>query len=1254
MRETHSGQKIDREKPSRQGNTREKPESSEVPVKPLFGASLTRDSVKEGEKLARKPEKMVNTPLLDLLNMNKTDIPTEVVISRTRRDSETDSLYELRQQFATHVNATLDAQRHQTEELTGDAEVSEPSEKLKNLMVIDGPVQEEERNQTDRSVMPTPAVELEFPSGEVVALLDSQAGRTYVRKWVAEKYGNPISGPEVVARMADGRVINVNGYCELHAKISGLEVRIMAAVLDQLTTDVLLGHDFLVEQGASWDYSAGTIHLGNDQRKTISWRRPQKTEENTLKPVDLTEVELPVGYIGEQLRNVLTQYPTVFSGQVGRTRIVEHEIRLNDPKPVALNPYPYTKDKRAKINDTVKEMEEQGFVEPSISPWAAPVVLATKKDGTHRFCVDYRRLNLQTEPDAYPMPNLHELIRTMGGAEVFSTLDLKSGYWQVSLSPEARPLTAFRTDNGLYQFRVMPFGLRNSPATFCRLVDEVFRGYVGQFVRVYLDDIVVFSKTNKDHLYHLHKVLERLAKFGLTCQPKKCKFGTRNINFLGHMIDGQGIDTEIGKLDIISRFPTPKRLKELQRFLGVCGWYSQFVNRYTELTTPLTNLLAKGVKWHWTNLEQDSFERVKLALVSAPKLSPPDYSKPFCLQTDASEVGVGAILYQRGTQPHEKRIISHVSKKLNSAQTRYSAVERECLAIIFAVDKFRPYLEARKFELLTDSAALKWLQTARDNNSKLTRWALTLGTYTFDIKHVPGTQNEAADALSRNPADGPTVDEEQLENNLIEPPLGDKPATHKDELFKISGHDFTDHLTLQEITEWQRNDPDIQNLIQMTKQDTREQPFRLEKDLVYRITPRDEGDDIIAIVIPANKQERILWRYHDHETASHPGWKETWRAIQNRFYWKGMREMVLQYVRECRVCACTKPLNRKPEDAISTRVPRQPWEVLSIDLMGPYPRSARGKTFILVVTDCFSRWVEAFPIGTATTRVIIDALEREVFPRFGFPRVLLSDNGPQFVSKAMKQALNHWGTEGWTTPVYHPRANPVERRNQELKKGLRAQLRDKPHRLWDTCLPSLLFAIRNRKNSKTGYTPSQLVLGREAKAPGDWILLGSRIELPVEAELRRKRARVVIGTPNDKQVGKTLDRFSIGDWVYYRSHPLSNAAKGFHAGFASKWIGPVRLGSSLGNGVFFTETKPVIKVHCSALKPAYVTNYPTLISDVATPSETGTRRRRPKRQALSPSSDNRQIRSPPDGGVDKGSPGRHRGPAGGHPPDERI
>jgi hypothetical protein len=615
----------------------------------------------------------------------------------------------------------------------------------------------------------------------------------------------------------------------------------------------------------------------------------------------------------------------------------------------------------------------------------------------------------------------------------------------------------------------------------------------------------------------------------------------------------------------------------------------------TDIIAPLTNLLQQGNRWKWTGTEQRAFEQIKTALYTSPKLSPPDFSAPFCLQTDASEIGAGAILFQRGDSPADKRIVSYASKKFSDTQKRYSAVERECLAIIWATDKFRPYLESRRFELFTDNSALTWLHRAKDKNSKLTRWSLQLSNLDFNTTHVPGKLNEAPDLLSRDPTPGESVNEDALEEKLVGAPMTPyttgRPKT--DNLFStFAHHDNDTPPSVTTFATWQSEDPLTNAVIQNITSDTparntRSSNTRTDSYVFSNGLLRVNVGDNQLVVIPKSKAQHIIWRYHDSVFANHPGWKETYRAVRQRFYWKGQKNDVRQYVGACHVCACTKPLNARSDDPISTRTPRQPWEVISIDLMGPYPRTSRGKSYILVATDCFSRWTEAYPLGTATTKTITETLEREFFSRFGYPRVCLSDNGPQFVSNEMVNVLDKWGAIGWTTPVYHPRANPVERRNQELKKGLRARLVDGKHSSWDTKLAPILFSIRNRRNEVTGYPPAVLVLGRECKRPGDWAIAPSthvRIEnLNSERPAREQR---VLGTKQTTG-GHKDSKFCEDDVVYYKSHHLSKAHDGFHAGFAPKWWGPVRLAKKVGKGVFLTDQHPPRKIHVSCLKRAH-------------------------------------------------------------------
>ncbi|KAL4123076.1 hypothetical protein QTP88_015308 [Uroleucon formosanum] len=458
-----------------------------------------------------------------------------------RRDSDTDSKFELRNRFSDLRTGVLESPAIATVS-TGKTKVTD---------------------------VPLPAIELEFALGTVVALLDFQAARIYVKLWVSKKCGRSFTEELEIVRMADGRTREITEFSEFWARIVNLEVSFKATVLDDLIGDIFLDHDFLVKQQVAWDYSGCIIHPGKERRVSVSWRNPVTP---VTVGVDLATARLLEGEYGVRVKEVLCQYMEVFSKEVGRTRVIEHQIRLKDPNPVALNAYGYSREKNEVIAQTVRDMEKQGFVEPSISPWAAPVVLVKKKDGARRFCVDYRRLNMQTESDAHPIPDLHDMVRGMGVAKIYSTMNLNLGYWQVGLSLETCPLTAFRTQRGLLQFRVMSFGLKNAPAIFCCLVNEVFHGLVGKFVLVCLDDIVVYSESPDQYLNHLQRVLERLQSYGLSCQPKKCTFGVAQIKFLVHVVDGEGIDRKPEKLTEIQELLVPKKTKDVLRVLDeYCG-----------------------------------------------------------------------------------------------------------------------------------------------------------------------------------------------------------------------------------------------------------------------------------------------------------------------------------------------------------------------------------------------------------------------------------------------------------------------------------------------------------------------------------------------------------------------------------------------------------------------------------------------------------------------------------------------------------
>ena len=450
-----------------------------------------------------------------------------------------------------------------------------------------------------------------------------------------------------------------------------------------------------------------------------------------------------------ELREMLKEFADVMQDEPGRTNLIEHRIEVNGARPVRQAPYRIPYAYRELVQEEMKEMEEKGVIEKSSSEWASPIVLVGKKDGSMRLCVDFRRLNAVTQMDAYPMPRVDELIDKLGSACYITTLDLSRGYWQVPVPEESRPLTAFVTPFGQYQFRVMPFGLSGAPATFQRLMDQVKRG-LEEFCAAYLDDVVLFSTTWEDHLTNVRMVLGRLRQAGSTAKPRKCQFGMAECVYLGHVVGGGVVRPLPSKVDAVASFPVPKTKKEVRTFLGLSGYYRRFIPEYARIATSLTDLTRKSAPncIRWTSECQEAFQQLKVLLCSGPVLKSPDFSREFVLQTDASERGVGAVLSQVDDLG-EDHPVAYYSRKLLPREENYSTVEKECLGIKLGVNAFRVYLLGRRFVVQTDHRCLEWLDRAKFDNPRLTQWYLSLQPYHFTVQHRPGSANGNADALSQ-------------------------------------------------------------------------------------------------------------------------------------------------------------------------------------------------------------------------------------------------------------------------------------------------------------------------------------------------------------------------------------------------------------------------------------------------------------------------------------------------------------------------
>lgn len=1080
--------------------------------------------------------------------------------------------------------------------------------------------------------MDLPRIRAEYDGQILWALLDTGASNSFIHP----RYTAPITslppGPEI--RLASGITMRAAGPFLASLQLGGYRQTVSVFVMHEMAEDLILGQDWFVQTAATIDYQNRCIYFGTQQRVTLYWDKPLGVAP-TLTPLDFSNADIG-STRSDQYMAILRDFADVFqeSARQPTTRLAQHAIRLKDPTPFKIRRYQYSQAKREAIREEVSRMLAAGVIRRSHSAFSSPVVLVGKKDGTHRFCVDYRQLNAQTEDEVSQLPPIQETLRDLGTAQVFSSLDLRSGYWQVPMEEASIPYTAFTTPNGAtYEFVVMPFGLKCAPTTFQHLMVEVLAGYVGVFVNVYLDDIIVYSGTHEEHAVHLQMVLERLRTHGLRCSLEKCHFGTGSLDYLGHRVTVHHNEPQAKHVQRIQDFPTPRTMKEVQSFLGTANWLREYVPHFAALAAPITSVVGKK-KFCWTNEAAEAFGLLKAALAEPLTLSRPDFNQRFRLQTDASQEGMGAVLYQvaeNGT----RKIISCSSAKFNPTERRYHVNEQEVLAVVWACKRYQAYLQ-KPFTLITDSRALIWLKKYHCERAKLTRWALLLQEFSFDVVHCPGRLNQLPDFLSRYPADGehPDLDDEEermflpttnpgrsagapvttspsktapdLPSNVPCLPSA-RPSPHARAINTVRSRRlrrrgrhrrlpicFTQPSTTANMMEAVAEpaepgpEPLFDTICQLQKdsleyQATRARWHRLrngeeEARASWQRTLRDdyvvdEGliwytkDGNRSLVVPLELWPRVIYEYHDAPAAGHPGRDETIRAIRRLYYWPAVNKQVKTHVRHCLICASTKRGGAlQPNAPLRPHQPVRPWQVVSIDVMGPLPRTPTGNRFLLILTDTFSKWVELRAVERAHVKVVTGFLH-SVCSRWGYPEQIISDNGPQFRSQPWVRWTRRNHIELYFSPVYHQRANPVERRCQEVKRALRAKCRERED-TWDVALEEVMFNLNNRTNASTGQAPSELVTGALLTRPGEWRHPHHRVPLPNAPGQRAERVRRaqrrqqvfqrnLYPEPRDAPV-----RFQVGDQVLVRVFPGTSSPLGL------KWEGPYPVLVIRSDGVY--------------------------------------------------------------------------------------
>ena len=614
------------------------------------------------------------------------------------------------------------------------------------------------------------------------ALIDSGAATSIIAADVFHKFD-----PSIVKQIAN-EGISLRGFSGQLSKSLGrymIKMRIDNNymfeqgfyVVPFMQEQCILGLDFLYQQGFIVDGRNRRISFERNGKKISLIAQIAATI--TEKP-ETTVIETELEHLPEdakmKIQQLLSNNKDIFAQSdhdLGKYDAIEHTIWLEDSKkPIYVPHYRTPFQERPLMWEHIVKLLENKVIRTSTSPYGSPVMLVPKKGGETRFVVDFRRLNASTQKDRYPLPRIDETIEALYGAQYFTTLDLMSGYHQIAVAESDKAKTAFTSEFGHYEFNRLPFGLCNAPATFQRVMNEVLRSTQFKSTMVYLDDIIVFSKTMGQHLKDIQQVFTLLRRANLKLKMKKCAFCRSEVEYLGHIVSKQGIKCDPKKLLAIEKYPVPKDANHVRSFLGLANYYRRFVNNFAEIAHPLTELTGKKMKFKWTETEENAFILLKKSLTSPPILRYPDFTREFIIHTDASGYGVGAILGQvqkKGNIEEEEVVIAYYSKHLTETQRSWCVTEREAYAIMLAVRTFRPYLYGRKFTVFTDHKPLEWLMNLKTPNGRLLRWSLEIQEYDIVIGYKPGKTHQNADCLSRVPVNQISVTQEWKEMQKEDP-----------------------------------------------------------------------------------------------------------------------------------------------------------------------------------------------------------------------------------------------------------------------------------------------------------------------------------------------------------------------------------------------------------------------------------------------------------------------------------------------------
>ena len=836
---------------------------------------------------------------------------------------------------------------------------------------------------------------------------------------------------------------------------------------------------------------------------------------------------------------------------------VHHAIETGTHPPVFTPPYRVSYKDEGIQREEIDKLLKQGVIEESTSPWSSPIVLVRKKDGSVRFCIDFRKLNNITTKDAFPIPRIDDIFDHLAHAEYYTTIDFKSGYFQVGLDPKDRPKTAFSTRDQHYQFTVLPQGVTNGPPAFQRIVSQILGPTRWQYSLAYLDDVIIYSPSFDQHLIHLEDILNRLNDANFRLNVDKCHIAKTSIDYLGHHIEHSNVRPNAENIRALLGTPQPTTAKEVFRFVKATEYYRKFIPEFSTIAQPLYKYApttkeqrskrSQAVPVTLSDEDLTAFNELKRILTNDLVLRIPDEHLPFKIQTDASKVGIGAVLMQ--TYPDGDLPIAYLSKKFTKTQMNWPATEQECYAIIHAIEKWHKYLDGRQFTIETDHKPLLPFNMKQQLNAKCERWRLKLQQYQFTIRYIKGKHNTVADYLSRSPVDNASNDEDDYtrtksqatqteivtSTNIIASVItraqakkqqkerddGQSTSQPCDEQQGERNIDLEiDRSCIADIEQQGKMNIDLEidrsctadikqrqgNLAQnqitpFTHEELKELQHRDDqlKHIMTHIEDYNEyviQNDMLMTksfpqvpVVPKGRiRSDIMKIYHDTPAnGAHFGRDKTTHKIQQRYFWPNMGSDIRNHIKSCMPCLQNNYTRRKPPGALKPiKPPEGIWQLLTMDFHGPItPTTKQGNKYIISLTDVLSKFVITKAVRDCTAATAARFVTEEVILKYGTPKCILTDNGTHFTASMMSNLFKRIGvTHLYSTP-YHPMTNgQIERYNATMDSKI-AALSNENRTNWDEQLPFVTFNYNTSIHTTTGQIPFEMMYGRMPILPFD-------------------------------------------------------------------------------------------------------------------------------------------------------------------------